>query len=815
MFPVLPRGAGNPDNNDSNFRPLDRYADTPDDGRASTRRSIESGGRHIAPSTHASTRADDLREYQIAIIQSRGAGEELGIAAHSLKTGHGASHAVSADADYSAFHKTIQHLTMYTPCSIIIPDGKRVNGETLASSTRLIDRLQDTFELTCETVPRDYWVKDLGAEYIKKLGVPGEARTSTLLAISDKYFALCATSALFKHLEHEDLHYSRETLPIRYATSEGTMFIDTDTVKNLELVANSLTHKMTGTLYGVLNRCFTPMGSRLLRSNILQPCNVRDTILTRLDAVTELVSSPERLRDIRDRMGKLANTDLDRLINQASQATRTGTHARIENVTDFRISILLQLEKFVQAVRNLTAELNHGKSKMMKEIHDELADPVLSMIQSEIQISSTARLYAVKSECNQLLDIARKTYRENLDDIEQCEHDVDTANLTIYVEQYGISSRLEPVASKFRFCINSQDLEGGRLPSECINLDRKKSGKIAFTTHELLQRNAKLEQAQQEVLSLSEEIVAALLTSVMGDISDCSIAIAKLDVLAGFAEIASLRPDFTDNIAVRAGRHPILDRTLDTDECVPNDIYVVRGHASFQLIQGPNMSGKSTFLRQVGLLTVQAMLGCYVPARYANFILPDALLSRLSNDDSLEKNLSTFASEMATSAMILGLATPKSLVLVDEVFVFFTTHFHDLATTFGALPGVVKMHLRVEDNRVGDNNEAFSSHFQYKVEEGPAILEHYGLELAKLAFLPSKVMSRAKEVATRLSDLDKEGRNSTASHALVKRRKVLFELRDKLVYLLKNSHGDNTALAATLRNLQEDTIDELRKTFKE
>nr|XP_019011033.1 uncharacterized protein I206_04341 [Kwoniella pini CBS 10737]OCF49814.1 hypothetical protein I206_04341 [Kwoniella pini CBS 10737] len=786
-----------------------------------------------------------------------GAGEELGIAAHSLKTGHfadttckGASHAVSADADYSAFHKTIQHLTMYTPCSIIIPDGKRVNGETLASSTRLIDRLQDTFELTCETVPRDYWVKDLGAEYIKKLGVPGEARTSTLLAISDKYFALCATSALFKHLEHEDLHYSRETLPIRYATSEGTMFIDTDTVKNLELVANSLTHKMTGTLYGVLNRCFTPMGSRLLRSNILQPCNVRDTILTRLDAVTELVSSPERLRDIRDRMGKLAN------------ATRTGTHARIENVTDFRISILLQLEKFVQAVRNLTAELNHGKSKMMKEIHDELADPVLSMIQSEIQkylntdgtaanpkkkVSSTARLYAVKSECNQLLDIARKTYRENLDDIEQCEHDVDTANLTIYVEQYGISSRLEPVASKFRFCINSQDLEGGRLPSECINLDRKKSGKIAFTTHELLQRNAKLEQAQQEVLSLSEEIVAALLTSVMGDISglySCSIAIAKLDVLAGFAEIAS--PEdlaYSLTTQVRAGRHPILDRTLDTDECVPNDIYVVRGHASFQLIQGPNMSGKSTFLRQVGLLTVQAMLGCYVPARYANFILPDALLSRLSNDGKYrlsETGADYYACRFAREESTTGLATPKSLVLVDElgrgtapleglglaqaiaeclierkVFVFFTTHFHDLATTFGALPGVVKMHLRVEDNRVGDNNEAFSSHFQYKVEEGPAILEHYGLELAKLAFLPSKVMSRAKEVATRLSDLDKEGRNSTASHALVKRRKVLFELRDKLVYLLKNSHGDNTALAATLRNLQEDTIDELRKTFKE
>ncbi|WVQ67512.1 uncharacterized protein L199_005712 [Kwoniella botswanensis] len=128
-------------------------------------------------------------------------------------------------------------------------------------------------------------------------------------------------------------------------------------------------------------------------------------------------------------------------------------------------------------------------------------------------------------------------------------------------------------------------------------------------------------------------------------------AIAKLDVLACFAELASVRPMFGETIAIKLSRHPILDKTLGRDDCVPNDIYAAQGHASFQLIQGPNMSGKSTFLRQVGLLTVQAMLGCY----------------RLSNDDSLDRNLSTFASEMATSAMILGLATPNSLILIDEL----------------------------------------------------------------------------------------------------------------------------------------------------
>lgn len=184
-----------------------------------------------------------------------------------------------------------------------------------------------------------------------------------------------------------------------------------------------------------------------------------------------------------------------------------------------------------------------------------------------------------------------------------------------------------------------------------------------------------------------------------------------------------VRPEFTGTLAIKAGRHPILGIVKTAGALVPNDTYCCDS-SSFQLIRGPNMSGKSTYLRQVGLLTIMGMCGCFVPAEYASFRTHDSLLSRLSNDDDMEKSLSTFANEMASCAMILGLATSRSLVLMDEVgrgtspeegvgiahaiaetlirakcFVLFTTHFHELSLSLSRQPTVINMHLSVRVRR--------------------------------------------------------------------------------------------------------------------
>ncbi|KAK6909930.1 hypothetical protein I203_103956 [Kwoniella mangroviensis CBS 8507] len=735
--------------------------------RSRSRRGSRASGRPAGPSTRASTCVEDMNEYVVALSQSRGNGTEVGIAVHSLSTGHTV---LTQVADTPFFQKTLQHLTLHPPCTVLVPENRNQAGENIPSGTQLIEEVEDSFELECVTLPREYWNREKGHDDILRLAVRNEVQTSTLMAAEEKYYALCAISALFKFLEvRQGLKYPKEALKIRYASSEGTMFIDTDTAKNLELVKNTLTNTTKDTLYGILNKCFTPMGSRLLRGNILQPSNIQHTIEGRLDAV-------------QDGLKALGSTDLDTLILQASRK-RQGSVSVVE--TEARISILLQLQKYIQGTKSIQEEMTLGKCRMLVEIQKEEADCAECLTTDGITNSAkrrnltTARLYAVKAEFNHLLDVARTTFKENLDDIE---HTI----LTSMTERHSLHCTLEPVENKFRLALKPQDVEGRALPGECINVQRKKT-KISFTTHELVGFTAAVMQLPSLMFSLVS---------------------LNRHLVSGTKSYAKVRPMFGETIAIKLSRHPILDKTLGRDDCVPNDIYAAQGHASFQLIQGPNMSGKSTFLRQVGLLTVQAMLGCY----------------RLSNDDSLDRNLSTFASEMATSAMILGLATPNSLILIDELgrgtaplegldqvwmayiqsFVFFTTHFHDLATTLGSMRGVVRMHLRVQDNRVEDDNNAFSTTFQYKVEEGPAVIEHYGLKLAKLASLPADVLNRAKEVAMSLSELEAKGRDSTASHAMIKRRKLLLERRE----------ADNEELAQTLRHLQRESLDEFTKTFQ-
>ncbi|KAG6876489.1 hypothetical protein C0992_012794, partial [Termitomyces sp. T32_za158] len=270
-----------------------------------------------------------------------------------------------------------------------------------------------------------------------------------------------------------------------------------------------------------------------------------------------------------------------------------------------------------------------------------------------------ARVYAVKAHRNRLLDVARETYKENVGDI-------FNLNRTLS-EEHELPLTLVYQESGFVFTLKKTELEG-ELPRGFLNVSVKK-GKWVFTSMDLQKMNARMKDALDETLMLSDKIVQDLVAEILVDIGalyKASEAVALVDMLWSFAHSSIIRPEFTGTLAIKSGRHPILETVQSAGTLVPNDVYC-DDSSSFQIIQGPNMSGKSTYLKQIGLLTIMAMSGCFVPAEYASFRIHDALLTRLSNDDDLEKSLSTFASEMASSAMIIGLATPKSLVLVDEL----------------------------------------------------------------------------------------------------------------------------------------------------
>lgn len=298
----------------------------------------------------------------------------------------------------------------------------------------------------------------------------------------------------------------------------------------------------------------------------------------------------------------------------------------------------------------------------------------------------------------------------------------------------------------------------------------------------------------------------------------------------------SVRPEFTGTLAIKSGRHPILENVQSVGTLVPNDVYCSDSTA-FQMLQGPNMSGKSTYLKQVGLLTIMAQCGCFVPAEYASFRIHAHLLTRLSNDDDIEKSLSTFANEMASSAMILGLASSESLVIIDELgratspkegvgishaiaeeliklkcFTFFATHFHELSVTLSRQPTVVQLHLSVQKSRRSSSN--IGMNFTYKIVNGPADeVEHYGLQLARLADLPKDVLVEAEKVAQHLSEGSMLGDESSESSKVAKRRKAVLKLRTTLTQAFEHSRLPDRDLLSYLTHMQEKLTKELASTL--
>ncbi|KDR68697.1 hypothetical protein GALMADRAFT_146051 [Galerina marginata CBS 339.88] len=813
------------------------------------------------PVTAASVRYDG--SYVVAVLEGRGVSREVGIAALDKDTGKVMLVQV---ADCQTYVKTLHQMHIHNPCLVLIPDtflfasdaALAPSGKRSASTSLLVEYIREEFPGTqIEPVGRRYWNDAGGLEFVLQLCVEDDERAGTVLAVSNKYYALSAACALFKYTEGRlNTRFAAASLRIRYIPVEGTMMIDPDTARNLELVGNMTYKKSTHSLFGILNYTFTPMASRLLRVNILSPITVQSSINARLDVVEELVNAEDRFTYVRDALKTLNKMDFDKLI-LASSEVKISTNAKPASQ---RVLQILNLRNVVKNLPILRKALEGSQSQLLRIICDMLDDERIDKIDRLVSdhlneegvpakgglAAVNSRVYAVKANRNRLLDVARETYKENIGDIYQLnrtlseEHDLP---LTLVYQETG-----------FIFALKKIELEG-ELPKGFVNVAMKK-GRWMFSSMELKKMNSRMKDALDETLLLSDKIVQDLMSEIVGDIGalyKASEAVALVDMLWSFAHASIMRnyvrPEFTGTLAIKSGRHPVLETLQAAGTLVPNDVYC-DDSSSFQIIQGPNMSGKSTYLREVGLLTVMAFCGCFVPAEYASFRIHDFLLSRLSNDDDLEKSLSTFASEMASSAMILGLATQRSLVLVDELgrgtspkegvgishaiaeglislkcFVFFATlvdftlssvflsfhvhhgtlcrHFSELTKTLSRQPSVINLHLSVQRARPSTSN--FGITFQYKILDGAAEdTGHYGIELARLADLPADVLVEGRRVAEKLAALQTMHEESSDGHQIAVRRKALLRLRTQLLQACEHSTLPDQELLAYIGRFQAD-----------
>ncbi|KAE8194701.1 hypothetical protein CF336_g3419 [Tilletia laevis] len=768
--------------------------------------------RSNRPTTAASANTSQPASGVCAVIETRGIGREVGIAV------------LDQDTDTQTYIKTIQHLSLTGVAVLLAPGnaqnagagssllGERFSQATQTQSSVLLQCIEEAFGVGPTHIHRRHWNEKEGAAYIQRLiaaeqpapessnnsedtstssikdqsssnkptglgSVSGRVTgTAALTAVSSKYYALSAACALFRYLESaEDASFRNNSLFIEYRSPEGVLFIGTETVQSLELLENNLNRKSKQCLF---------------------------------DAVEEMVHSEERYASVNQSLKPLAQhkIDGDKLISQVCMAERSQLRSPAQ--TETKIANVLSLRTFVRSLRPAKHALDGCSSGLLRAVRMFLDSDDLDEI--AVAIESCIN--------NDMLDGKVKLGKSGL----------AARNTRLYAVKLEIKTEYAP---------NQRD-----LPRAFINVVKGRSKTYTMSTLELKKRNQKMLDSMNEVLLLSDQTIEELrqeVTERVGSLFKASEAIAILDMLASFAHLVTVqscvRPELTNTLAISNGRHPVLAR-FPTQKLVGNDVYASEGQ-SFTLINGPNMSGKSTYLQQIALLVIMASVGSFVPAEYASFPTFDAILTCECRSDNLAQQLSSFAAEMRATSFILSAATPRSLVLIDELgratstsegfgfshavaerligggtTTFWATHLTDLNVVLGRHFNVCSKTFQVD---VAKRGQQVSMDFRHRIVEGPGANHHLGLQLARLAGVPRDVCDTAEKLAAELREAEERQRAKSKASAVVQRRKIILKLDALLRQTLESSRLPAKDLREFLIRLQDEATDELYETYSD
>ena len=758
------------------------------------------------------------------MIESRGISPTVGLAFVNLDTGEAV---LSQISDSQTYVRTLHKLMVFNPTTILmVPSAQSPKSKLFSIIEDSLDEIQSNLTL----LGRQYWAETVGLEYIEHLAFAEDVDTLKT-AVSGNYFAVCCFAAALKYVELGLAKtFPYRSLRIKYEPSEGSMMIDLSTIHSLELVQNLHNAKSKDCLFGLLSETQTPMGGRLLRANILQPLTNLDTLNTRYDAVEELSTKEEMFLAVRQALKPFLDADkiLTQLILIPVQPSLELTAQAINNV--------IMLKQFVNLIKPVFEALTCSRSSILDEIRtlctpenigtiQQLIDDVLNKdityVNQPLDLRNQ-RTYAVKAGVNGLLDVARQTYRESITDA--YEH----VNTLKEEHNLPLAAKFD-TARQFYIGLSASELEDRDLPPIFINVYRKKNT-IECQTLDILKSNQKIADAHNEVVMLSDKSVQGLIASIrehMSILFKICEGIAMLDMLSSFAQVITtaqgyVRPLINETLAIRGGRHPIREK-IQSSKFIPNDVYATQ-QTRFQIVTGCNMSGKSTYIRTVALMTIMAQVGCFVPAQSFMFPIMRQLFARISMDDNIEANVSTFAAEMRESAFILKNIDRHSMAIIDELgrgtstrdgiaiaiaiaealvdsraLVWFATHFRDLAKIMAERNGVVNLHLAVD---MRDNNRM---EMLYRIESGASKEEHYGLKLARVLPLPPDVIEHAEHVAATLEQQAKEKSKHSIAVVTARRRKVLLNLKEHLVQA-KNANLDEETLREWLKELQKEFV---------
>jgi DNA mismatch repair protein MutS len=572
--------------------------------------------------------------------------------------------------------------------------------------------------------------------------------------LDDKPLAVAAAGAVLHYLRDTQKSALDHLNPPAFYQRHDHMVLDATTVRNLELVEPLFAgESRETTLIHVLDKTCTGMGGRLLRRRLLNPSCDQVEIEARLDAVAELSGKIIPRGDLRKTLGAIQ--DLERLLAKVTLGTATPRDMLALGRS------LVQLP----TIAKLTAQLETPSLRPEMDLLTDLSEKILAAISDSPPVNLAdggAIRDGFHPELDELRDMSRNS-RQYIAAIEARERSAT-----------GIQSLKVRFNNVFGYYIEVSKANLALVPS---GYERKQTLANAerFTTPELKELESKVLSAEDRILAVEREIFQELrmFTAAQASrIKTAAMTIAELDVAATLAQVAVenkyRRPRFSDSgeIRIDAGRHPVIERLAEREAIrfIPNDLYLHSSKEYIGVITGPNMGGKSTYLRQAALILVMAQIGSFVPADAALLPVVDRVFTRIGAADNLARGRSTFMVEMTEAAAILNTATGKSFIVLDEIGrgtstydglalawavieyiherikakTLFATHYHELTELAGQLPGIRNLHVAVKES--GDRIL-----FIRKVEPGPAD-RSYGIEVARLAGLPLQVIERARSV---------------------------------------------------------------------
>ncbi len=568
--------------------------------------------------------------------------------------------------------------------------------------------------------------------------------------------AISAAGALIYYLNETQKQEVEHIVSLHTYTLSDFMVLDADTQRNLELTASIRDGSTKGTLLEVLDETVTAMGGRRMRQCLLQPLLDEKEIEERLGAVDELKTQISLQEELRDALGQMY--DVERLISRISLGSVNGRD-------------LHSLKDSLHLIPDVKTQLQNCGSTLLVSLDDTL-DPLpdlIALIEHGIHPNPPATIREG--------DIINNGYSEELDELRQIVGQGKDWIAAMQEEERkssGIQSLKIGFNQVFGYYIDVTKPNLHMVPEHYIRKQTLRNSE-RFITPELKEQEAKVLNAEDRIQTLEYELFCQIREEVSKwteVIQKIAAALAMIDVLANFAYIASkynyVKPTVAavDEIVIRDGRHPVVEQLFTQEGFVPNDTLLNCDDEQLHIITGPNMSGKSTYLRQTALIVLMAQIGCFVPASAAKIGLVDRIFTRVGASDNLVMGQSTFLVEMNETANILNNATRNSLVIFDEVGrgtstfdglsiawavseylldekrmgakTLFATHYHELVE-------LASKYKRAKNYNVAVHEDGQKVTFLRKVVPGGAD-QSYGIHVARLAGLPQVVITRAQQI---------------------------------------------------------------------